>query len=989
MLFACGQDDEAEAVLSAARRDAVRTGDRAAMARIEVALGDGAIVRDNDARAHGHLATARRQLKPIPATIAARAWIVEARIARAEGRPAPPWSGDDPDATQEELFDPNERMDVGVELALERAVSARLAQEWPTARDQLERARELAHLSASPRWIALVEVEVGLYAAEVDDPGAGYARIRHAIEVLGSSGTKRDCGRAMIRLAEMMSTKHVESEHDSAALWLGRALTVLGPAATWRDRSSIRTGFRAHGRRIFDRVMTEGTASRIEAFERARGALLSAISISVEAAECALNDLEAKVVKDDAGDATLSLLETVRSTALAMSASTAPAMGDLDRIVHDLIDFIGAALVERDRMRNLLVALSDIDAAADKDALPPLVARLAARILEADHVIVALTSKDGRLEPAGQWGEAPAEMANEWRAATIEAIGRERPKSPSEIPVVLRADETVAGPVLVAPMRVGSLEGAIYADKLARSGKFREQDQSLAFLLAEYSAIALGRLQAMEQERAALRRLAVTLDAIRDGVVSWDGEGCILSSNTALERMLRVSHSEIVGARIDSVATLAPLVALLANNARVDGSVVRLPTGSFVVSARPLAGSEDTAARGMVATLVELDRAQKLAQRITGARPRYGFNDIVGTSPPLVNAIAIAKQAAAVDSTVLITGESGTGKEIVAQAIHSAGPRAAEPFVGINVAALPRELLEAELFGYDRGAFTGARAEGNVGKFELAGAGTILLDEIGEMPMDMQTKLLRVLQERVIVRLGGSTERPVNARVIATTHRDLSQLVEEGKFRMDLLYRLRVLSIELPPLRDRPEDIDVLAQHYLMKFAEQQRKRVRELGQRVYDEMESYDWPGNIRELANVMEAEVSMLTADVERLDRLATRLAGRFHGSAIPSTGQFRAVDPGVLSALSPIIPLAELEKKAFLHALDRSNQSVARAAEALGVSKVTFYAKLRAWGLHPRDQFGEEGPTSVRRQRAEQPNDPFEPPTRTSTSKIRTEK
>jgi DNA-binding NtrC family response regulator len=229
----------------------------------------------------------------------------------------------------------------------------------------------------------------------------------------------------------------------------------------------------------------------------------------------------------------------------------------------------------------------------------------------------------------------------------------------------------------------------------------------------------------------------------------------------------------------------------------------------------------------------------------------------------------------------------------------------------------------------------------------------------------------------------------MNARVIATTHRDLSQLVEEGKFRMDLLYRLRVLSIELPPLRERPEDIDVLAQHYLMKFAEQQRKRVRELGQRVYDEMESYDWPGNIRELANVMEAEVSMLSADVERLDRLATRLAGRFHGSAIPSTGQFRAIDPGVLSALSPIIPLAELEKKAFLHALDRSNQSVARAAEALGVSKVTFYAKLRAWGLHPRDQFGEEGPTSVRRQRAEQPTDPFEPPTRTSTSKIRTEK
>jgi len=990
MLFACGQDDEAEAVLSTARRDAAMSGDRAAMARIEVALADGAISRDNDARAHGHLATARRQLKPIPTPIAARAWIVEARLARAEGRAAPPWQGDDPDATHEGLFDPSERMDLSVELALERAITSRLAQEWTAARAHLERARELSNVTASPRWIALVEVEVGLYAAEVDDPGAAYARIRQAIVVLGSTGTKRDEGRAMIRLAEMMANKHVESEHDSAALWLGRALSALGPAATWRDRSAIRTGFRAHGRRILDRVMTEGTASRIEGFERARGALLGAISISVEAAECALNDLEAQVGKDGASDAVQSLVEQVRAAALSMSAATAPAMGDLDRVVHDLIDFIGAALVERDRMRSLLVALSDIDAATDRDALPPLIARLAARILEADRVVVAI-AKDAKLELAGQWGEAHAGSEHLWETAAADAMSRERPKTPSEIPVVRRSEEQPAGPVLVVPMHVGGVDGAIYADKLVRNGHFREQDQAMAFLLAEYSAIALGRLRALEQERAALRRLAVTLDAIRDGVVSWDGQGVILSANAALERMLRVQHGDLVGTRVQDQATLAPLVALLAGNGRVDGSVVRMPTGSFVVSARPL-GSEDSSSNGTVATLVELDRAQKLAQRIGAARPRYNFADVVGTSPPLLNAVSIAKQAAAVDSTVLITGESGTGKEIIAQAIHTAGSRTGEPFVGVNVAAIPRELLEAELFGYDRGAFTGARAEGNAGKFEQAGAGTILLDEIGEMPMDMQAKLLRVLQERVIVRLGGSGERAVHARVIATTHRDLSQLVDEGKFRMDLLYRLRVLSIELPPLRERPDDVHVLAQHYMMKFAEQQRKRVRELGPRVYEELQSYDWPGNIRELANVMESEVSLLAADAVRLERLATRLAGRFHGSAIPSTGQFRAMEVPMLSPLSPIIPLSELEKKAFLHALERSGQSVARAAEALGVSKVTFYAKLRSYGMHPKDRFDEEGPTSVRRQRGAtpvDPVDPFEPPTRTSTSKIRTEK
>jgi transcriptional regulator with PAS, ATPase and Fis domain len=992
LLFSCGRDDEAEAILSTARRNAVRSGDRAARARIEVALGDGAVTRDDHARAHGHLDTARRQVIPAPSLIAARAWIVEARLARAEARPAPTWNGVDPAVP----IDPADRLDLGVELALERAVCARLARDWPMARDQLERARELAQHSASPRWIALVEIEIGLYSAEVDDAGAGYTRIRNAIDVLAQTGAKRDEGRAMIRLADMMSSKRVGPAHESAALWLGRALAALGPAATWRDRSAVRAGLRVHGRRIVDRVMPDGIAARIDQFERVRGALLSARSISSEAAECALNELEAEVARGDAGYETLSLLERVRVAVLSMSAKTAPATEELDGVVHDLVEFIGAALVERDRMRSLLLALSNIDAASDENALPTVVARVAARILEADHVVFAL-AKDGQLEAVGQWGEAPAAMTGEWRVAMLDAIGRDRPKSPPEIPVVLRDDENVAGSVLVAPMRVGAVDGALYADKLARSGKFRKQDQSLAFLLAEYGAIALSRSQALDQERSAQRRLAVTLDAIRDGVVAWDGEGVILSCNATLERMLRLSREEVLGAQVAQVPALARLVTLVTlvgsgtpASSRVDGVVVRLATGSFVVSARPLAGTDDTSARGTVVTLVELDRAQKVAQRLGGTRTRYVFQDIVGTSPALLAAVSMAKRAATVDSTVLITGESGTGKEIVAQAIHSGGSRAGEPFVGVNVAALPRELLEAELFGCERGAFTGARSDGHLGKFELAAGGTILLDEIGELPMDTQAKLLRVLQERVVVRLGGSVERPVHARVIATTHRDLSGLVEEGKFRMDLLYRLRVLSIEMPPLRGRPEDIQALAKHYLRRFAEQQRKRVRALGPRVYDELESYGWPGNIRELANVIEAEVSILSADVDRLDRLSTRIGSRLRGSPTPSSGRFPAVAPGIFAPSSPVIPLAELEKMAYLHALERYDQNVARASEALGVSNVTFYRKLRAWGLHPRDQMGgEEVPADVRRLGAADPPTPsFEPPTVTSIRKSRSE-
>jgi two-component system response regulator HydG len=195
----------------------------------------------------------------------------------------------------------------------------------------------------------------------------------------------------------------------------------------------------------------------------------------------------------------------------------------------------------------------------------------------------------------------------------------------------------------------------------------------------------------------------------------------------------------------------------------------------------------------------------------------------------------------------------------------------------------------------------------------------------------------------------------VHARVVATTHRDLAQLVDEGKFRMDLLYRLRVLALDLPPLRDRQEDIPLLAQHFLFRFAEQQRKRVRDLGPRVFDELGRYDWPGNVRELANVMEAEVSLAPPDVDVIERLATRLVGRFRTMAAASTGEWRALNTQT-GGHEAIVPLAEVEKRAILHAIERCGGSVSKAAEALGVSKVTIYAKLRSWGMHPRDRYEE---------------------------------
>jgi transcriptional regulator with PAS, ATPase and Fis domain len=958
MLLACARDDEADVALMAARRGAVRGQDTRERARIEIALAVTAAVRDDDDTARARLASVRA-LPGLPASILCRAWIVEARLGRfAEGPVAVPPS--DPEPSPDDPLDPDEHLELLAELALERAQHAREGGRLTVAHTELARAHEIVDLSGSQRLVAAFEVESACYAADAGDGEQARARFRTAIERLHEAGLRRGEGRAMIRFAEFIATRTERIGDESAAVWLGRSQQVLGTAATWRDRLAIRTGFRAFGRRVFDRVMTEETVNRIEAFERARGSLVNALSNVAHATDSALTDLEVGVDQGEGVPVLAKRIEGVRDAAREHAGLATQAVGDLDESMRDLVELIGAALFERDRLRILLNVLSDIDAAADEASLPPIVATLAAQLLDADRVVVAL-DRDGVLVPVGEVGEIDQGMTDEWRSTSEEAAKRPnaRPSAPALSP---RKGENLRGPRIAIAIRGREVSGVLYADKLRRSGQFREQDQAIAHLLAEYVALAFGRLRAREQERFALHQLAVTLDTIRDGVLSCDAHGVVASLNAAAARMLQVPQEELLGARLDSVPRLAPLWAMLSVAQRLDGAVVRLPHGSIVLTTRPISAVDDED-RGFVATIVELDRAQKIAQRLSATRARYGFHDVVGKSPSVQSAVAMARRAATIDANVLITGESGTGKEVLAQAIHTSGPRVNEPFIGVNCAAVPRELLEAELFGYEKGAFTGARSEGNPGKFELAAGGTILLDEIGDMPLDMQAKLLRVLQERVVTRLGGRGEIHVHARVIATTHRDLAQLVDEGKFRMDLLYRLRVLAIEVPPLRDRQEDILPLALHFLLRFAEQQRKRVRDLGPKVHDELGRYDWPGNIRELANVMEAEVSLAAADIDVLERLATRLVGRFRTSSVASTGEWRALtSPGVEQ---PLVPLAEVEKRAILHAIERSQGSVSKAADALGVSKVTIYAKLRSWGMHPRDRNEEtgDGPTSAR--------------------------
>lgn len=264
--------------------------------------------------------------------------------------------------------------------------------------------------------------------------------------------------------------------------------------------------------------------------------------------------------------------------------------------------------------------------------------------------------------------------------------------------------------------------------------------------------------------------------------------------------------------------------------------------------------------------LLENNRQENVALREEVDRVSM-FEEIVGTSAPLKAALSRVAKVAPADTTVLITGETGTGKELVARAIHKRSPRASKPFISVNCAAIPKDLIASELFGHEKGAFTGA-LQRRIGRFEQAEGGTIFLDEIGELPAETQVALLRVLQEREFERVGGTRSIPVNVRIICATHRDLPAAIEEGTFRSDLFYRINVFPVEMPPLRERPEDIRLLVEYFIDRFASKMGKKIRRIETKTMDRLQSNAWPGNIRELQNVIERSMIVCDGDEFSVD-------------------------------------------------------------------------------------------------------------------------
>ncbi len=474
-----------------------------------------------------------------------------------------------------------------------------------------------------------------------------------------------------------------------------------------------------------------------------------------------------------------------------------------------------------------------------------------------------------------------------------------------------------------------------------------------------------------------LAELKTILQTLPEGILLLRRDGVISQMNAPAGTMLGLKPAKVTGRRLSDVLPLPSALAqaLVRQQPLSDEEVVfdtihgrtaclcslrsisSYPTETGleeIVGASGLVIDEPVSADGFVMILRSIERVQKLVNRMTGARARLTFDNVVGETPALKEALRLARLAAHSNSTVLLHGETGTGKEIFAQSIHTSSVRADGPFVAVNCAAIPRELITTELFGYEGGSFTGADRQGRSGKFEQAHGGTLFLDEIGDMPLDLQTALLRAIETHTIVRVGGQRVIPVDVRIIAATHRDLREEAQRGNFRSDLFYRLNVLTIHIPTLRARSDDLPLLVHHFLQR---QSRTLGRSLtiSPAAMESIRSYSWPGNIRELENVLERVTYLMPGSTITPEDLPLELQPavdeaplgiRIQPSSNAAPQPSSKTHTELKGALKEQSTSAEMQ--AILEALEAHRGQVTLAAASLGISRTTLWRKMAKYGL-----------------------------------------
>lgn len=448
-------------------------------------------------------------------------------------------------------------------------------------------------------------------------------------------------------------------------------------------------------------------------------------------------------------------------------------------------------------------------------------------------------------------------------------------------------------------------------------------------------------IDTLPQEEKA-NRFRVVLDNISDGVISVDKKGRVTTINKVASRVYNCNPDKMIGQSLKNLdlpeyAILKCLDGVKLNNVK-QNLITSKGRYQYISTCKPIRDSSGLIV-GAVEIAKDMQSVKRMAQSISEPR-KVGFSDIVGDNGIIKEAIAFAQKIASTDAAVSIRGASGTGKEIFARAIHSASNRQG-PFIPINCAALPEQLLESELFGYSGGAFTGGRKEGKVGLFELAHNGTVFLDEISDMPLGSQAKLLRVIQEKAVRRVGGSEEIRINARLITATNKNLERLVEEKAFRQDLYYRISVLPIHIPPLSQRLEDIVPLVEHFLFQVASKLEKKVPILSSRALEKLSRHDWPGNVRELKNVVNRAAILCEGDIIDVDCVlfSHELSQNTIG---PPVG--KRMDSRPLKA-----QVAELEKKIITETL-QSAGSVRKSARVLKISHPALLKKMQKYYIKP---------------------------------------
>ncbi len=460
------------------------------------------------------------------------------------------------------------------------------------------------------------------------------------------------------------------------------------------------------------------------------------------------------------------------------------------------------------------------------------------------------------------------------------------------------------------------------------------------------SALAIEHEIKLEKSNQDLKRknehFNAIMESISEGIICIDERGVIRDINLFARNYLRVRGPEAIGADIRDLIRhdqANRIMDLVKNGDQLNEEEFNFSSGggrkkSVIVSATPVSDPNDPY-KELVLTFRESKHIHNLVNKIVGAKAIYTFDDILGDSIEIKEAIKLAKLIADNEATILLTGESGTGKELFAQSIHNTSHRRTDSFVFINCGAIPRDLVASELFGYIEGAFTGARKGGQPGKFELADGGTLFLDEIGDMPLDTQANLLRVLETKEVVRVGGHDVIPVDVRVIAATHKDLAQEVRRGNFRQDLFFRLNVMPIHTPALRERRGDIPALIDFFYNQFKKGRGKAGVDIAESFYTTMSSYDWPGNVRELQNVMQL-ASNLVEEGEVLT-----------AADLPDYMKLNVRSEASV-AVSSVRTLAEIEREAIKDAITFNKGNLVKAAKSLGIGRTTLYRKIEKYGL-----------------------------------------